>query len=166
MTRPALPRSSSSASGFFFLRHQAGARRVGVGKLDEAKLLRAVDDQVLPKLGEVGHQQRAPERQLDDEVAVRDAVDGVGHRPREAEVVGEGLAVDAKRVAGEGARSEGQLVHALGDLRQPLAVAPPRRRVRQHPVRPPDRLRRLEVCVARHQEVRLRRGALGGGLHE
>ena len=44
----------------------------------------------------------APEGELDHKVAVGDAVDRVGARPREAEVGGEGLAVDAEGVAGEG----------------------------------------------------------------
>ena len=51
------------------------------------------------------------------------AVDRVGARPREAEVGREALAVDAEGVARERARAERQLVHALGDLREALAVA-------------------------------------------
>mmetsp|Transcript_38693 Transcript_38693/g.102048 ORF Transcript_38693/g.102048 Transcript_38693/m.102048 type:complete len:334 (+) Transcript_38693:97-1098(+) len=59
------------------LRHQRGAGGVGVAEADEPKFLRGEDDQVLAVLGEVDHQQRAPERQLDHKVAVGHAVDRV-----------------------------------------------------------------------------------------
>ena len=112
------------------------------------------------------HQQRRPEAQLKHEVAVGDAVNRIGRRPIKAEVGGERLAVEAERVAGEGARAERALVHALGDLRETLAVALPRRRVRKHPVRPANGLRRLKVRVAGHEDVRLGGGALRSDGHE
>ena len=85
-------------------------------------------------------------------------IDRVGARAGEAEIGCEGLAIDAEGVARERTRAERQLIHPLRDLSEPLPVTPPRCRVREHPVAPTDRLRRLQVCVAGHEDVRL-----GGG---
>jgi len=189
-----LPRISSSASGFFFcgisdepveyLREEEEPRRriaraesrncaprriargARVGELDEAKLLRAVDDEVLGEAREVRHQQRAPADQLDHEVAVGHRVERVARRPREAEVGGERLAVDAERVARERARAERALVHPRDDLGEAVAVALPRPRVREHPVAPADWLRRLQVGVPRHQDVDLGARAHRRRAHE
>lgn len=149
------------------LRHEAAPRGVCVAALDEGKLLRRVDDEVLCPAAEVHQVKRSEEEGLRNKVAVRDGVHAVGaDSALEAELAGKELAVDAKGVAGEGAASQGKGADAGQEVRQPLVVALPGGGVAQDPVAPADGHGGLEVGEAGHQHVGLALGALRGNSNQ
>ena len=112
--RPVLPRISSQASGFFFLRHQAAARGVFVGQLDESRI-RARRRGSCPPTGARDAWRASRERKVfEREIAIADRIEAVRGDARKAEIPREGLAIDGKRAARERAGTERASVCSSG----------------------------------------------------
>ncbi len=109
-TRPALPRTSSSGSGFFF----CGIRLLPVAAVSASSKKPNSSDvkrmQILGEPAEVHHRQRGRVQEGRDEVAIAGRVDAVGDDAGEAERGGQGMDVDRIAGAGNRARAERQLV--------------------------------------------------------
>ena len=147
------------------LRHERAAGGERVRQLDERGLARRVEDEVLGETREVDGAQRARRQRLDHEVAVADGVERVRGRRAETEVLRELLAVDRVRRACERPRPERRRAHALERIRETLGVAAEHLDIRQAPVREQDRLRALEVRVARERRRLLALGEVDERVH-
>ena len=88
----------------------------------------------------MGHRQARPHHELNDEVAVADAIHAVLRDGLEAKLAREELAVHREGVPCERAGAQGQDRHARNELLQALQVRAEGERVREQEVRPPDRL--------------------------
>ena len=95
---------------------------------------------------------------LEREIAVRDAVERVGHRPVEAEHFGGPVAIDRERRAGQRRRPERALVEPLARIGEPAAVARQHLDVGQQMMAEGDRLRRLQMREPRHHHGCMRLG--------
>ncbi len=129
------------------LRHDRRARTVGFRELDEAKLLRRPDDQLLADSREMGLTERARRDQLDGKIAVGHSVDAVVRHAREAKLLGHRGAIDGKSGRGERAGAERALVGTARRVDEATAIASEHGHVRKQVVRQPDRLRALQVRV-------------------
>jgi hypothetical protein len=175
-TRPDLPRSSSSESGFFFcgimlepvLYHTINGAHascgiehapVRVAKRHETELSRRVNDEILRHSAHMRRRETRPHHEFDDKVAVADAVQRILRDGRKAEVAREELTVDGKWVARERARAKWQDRDARHELLQALEVRAERKRVREQQVRPPDRLPALWVRAESEDANATRRAA-------
>ena len=157
-TRPALPRTSSSGSGFFFCGIRLLPVAARIGELEEAELLGREQDQVLREAAEVHHRQRGRVQER------RRRSRGRRSRPcccattrEKPSVAGEPADVDRVAGAGDRAGAERQLV----DLRQhrveaarDRAGAPPRAPGRS--ARPAPAARGAGACTT--ASARRRRG--------
>jgi len=99
-------------------------------------------------------------------VARRGCIEAVLRRMRKAQRRGEPFAVDAKRSARERAAAERAAVHASQCVADTFAVARERLRVRERPMADRDRLRALQVRVARHRVVSVAFGFRNELLHQ
>jgi hypothetical protein len=104
----------------------------------------------------VGQQQRREGGELDGEVAIGDAVQGVASsvrsKPRARAVC---LAVDGEGRAGQGRGAEGALVHAPAAVQQASVVALEHLVPGQQVMAEGHRLRDLQVRKAGHDRVRV-----------
>jgi hypothetical protein len=91
------------------------------------------------------------------EVAIRDRIERIGHRPVEAERVSGGGAVDRERGAGQGRRAERRFVEALARIGKAATVARRHLDIGQKMVPERHRLRGLQMGEARHH---------GGGMFQ
>ena len=124
-----------------------------VGELGEAELRARPQHQLLREARRVHGSQRARIDEVGDEVAVRHRVDAVAERARETELLRDGRGIDVignarERTGAE--RRHGRALPRLGDAR---AVAAQRLDVREQVVREGDRLRALQVGIARQHRV-------------
>src|SRR5262245_57571959 len=113
---------------------------------------------------------RAAERQrrqhLDDEVAIGDRVEAVRRRTGEAEPGGEPLAIDRERASGEGAASERAGIRALRGVGETSVVPAEPVEVREQEMGEEDRLRALQVRVARNGVAAVPLGEIDEGPAE
>mmetsp|Transcript_9990 Transcript_9990/g.40497 ORF Transcript_9990/g.40497 Transcript_9990/m.40497 type:complete len:209 (+) Transcript_9990:2202-2828(+) len=142
--------------GIPFVRHQRGARRVRRAERDVPKLLRPVHDEVFGPPREVRPQKRRPLGELDAKVAVGDGVERIRRAAAaKAEIRRQRRAVarSKKWMPGERARPQRRTIGPLEHVIQSLGVARPGPRVRQHEMRPPNRLRALEMRIPGENRV-------------
>ena len=93
-------------------------------------------------------------KRFEREVAIGDAVERIGGRTVEAERLGGHVAVDRKRGAGERGRAERALVEALARVLEAPRVASQHLDIGHEMVAEGDRLRRLQMGEARHDNCR------------
>jgi hypothetical protein len=151
MTRPALPRTSSSGSGFFF----CGIRLLPVAavscEFEEAELLGTEDDHVFAEPAQVHHRERTAWRNSATKSRSR-RVEAVLDHAREPEAAGQG-GRRWRSGPGHRARSERQLDRVLVEhARKRSWSRRPLPRARGRSARQ-DRLRAPHVRVRRHQRV-------------
>jgi len=151
--------------GIFFLWHQRRTGGVGVAEGGKTEFGGAPEDEVLAEAGEVGAAEGEGEEDFGDVVAVGDGVHRVGGGGVEAELLGDGGAVEVDGGAGEGTGAEGADVEAMATAGEALAVALDHFDVGEEVVSGGDRLAALEVGVAGHDGVGVECGAVEeGGL--
>ena len=147
MTRAARPRTSSAGSGFFLF----GIMLLPVENASEARTKPndGFDHQVSSSASrlQVDHPEGDRAQRLDDEVAVRDRVEGVRADAIEVELTGGGLAVERVAGAGQGTRPERADVRPPPSVGQAVAVALDHLDVRQEVMGEQDRLGALQVGV-------------------
>ena len=147
MTRPLLPRTSSSGSGFFF----CGIRLLPVAALSASSKKPNSSDVKRMKSSAIRLRCTMPERggvqERRDEVAIAADVDAVARDAAETERGGESVHVDRIARAGDRAGSERQLVYLAEHRVEPIDVAAKRRAVRQQEVRDQHGLRAPQVRV-------------------
>mmetsp|Transcript_632 Transcript_632/g.1856 ORF Transcript_632/g.1856 Transcript_632/m.1856 type:complete len:510 (+) Transcript_632:1264-2793(+) len=143
------------------LRHQRGPGRVRVGHAHVPKLRGRVHDEVLGPPGKVGHDHHRAEYCLDHPIPVGHGVHAVwANSVEEPELLGHALPVDVERVAGKSSGSQREPRHPRDHVPQPLVIPLESGAVRQKPVAPPHRLRRLKVGESWHDCVHLLLGPL------
>ena len=130
---PALPRSSSCESGFFF---------------DETELRAAVENQVLGQARKVEGGQARRAQCFNDEVAVRNRIETVGARSIEVHRSRQREAINRIRSPRQRAAAQGALVGAPIGIAQSGRIAVKHLKVRQAPMCEQDWLGPLEVRVA------------------
>ena len=91
---------------------------------------------------------------LEREVAVGDAVERIGGRPVEAERLGGHVAVDRERGSGERRRAKRTFVEALARVPETPRVARQHLDIGHEMMAEGDRLRRLQMGEARHDNCR------------
>jgi hypothetical protein len=139
--------------GILLLWHQAAACGRRIRQFEESKLLGCEENQILRQAAHVDHRQCTGVQKRRDEITLACGVDAVPHYRREAEAFGQTLHVDGVTGAGNGARTERQLV-ALGQhVREPRMIATQRRRVGKEEMRREDGLRAPHVSVGRHERI-------------
>ena len=144
--------------GVLLLRHDRRAGGPGVRELHEAELGRGPQREVGGQPREMHAGDGGGGQVLQHVVAVADGIQAVGAHRREAEVARQRLAVDGERGAGQGGRAQRQHVGPRVAAGEALAVALEHENVGQQVMGEDDRLRALQVRVARHRRVhRLRR---------
>src|SRR5205814_4676937 len=116
-----------------------------VTDLRESELRAGPKDELLRQPRGVDRAQRRDERQLGDEVPIRDRVDAVAERALETELARDRVRVDRVWRAGEGRRAERRDTRALASLRDASAIAPDGLDVREQMVREGNRLSALKV---------------------
>ena len=131
------------------LRHDRAAARPGVGEPDEAELLARPEHELGAEAREVRRAGRRGADPVEDEVAVGDGVERVRRDAVEAELGGDHPAVGVEVHAGERARAERQVRDLRPGEAEALAVALEHPDVREQVVPEVDRLRALQVRVAR-----------------
>lgn len=134
--------------GVLLLRHQGGAGGVGVGEGDEVELGGGPENEVFGEAGEVGADEGEVEEDLGEVVAVGDGVHGVGADAVEAELLGDGCAVEVDGGSGEGSGAEGADVEALASVGEAADVAGNHLDVGEEVVADGDGLAALKVGVA------------------
>ncbi len=152
--------------GVLLLGHEARSRREGVGDLAEPELLAGPQHQLGAELRQVGGAGRGRREQVEHVVAVGHRVQRVLPHAREAELVGEEVAVGLEVGAGQGARPQRQLARRLegeGEAKPVAAQAP---EVRQKVMGQVHRLGSLQVGVGRYGPVQVSLGLLQQRLHE
>ena len=145
---PALAADEFGDVGILLLRHDGGARRVGVGDLPEAELVRGIEDGVLGEAGEVQHDFGEAEEVFRHEVAVGHGVDGAARDVVELQKRARDLAVDGEGGARERRAAEGHHVDALPAVLQPVHVAQEHLGIGVEVLREVDGLRLAQVGVA------------------
>lgn len=151
------------------LRHERRSGRVRIRHANVLKLVGAVNDAVLCKLAYMDAGETSPKEELYDKIAVRSGVERVPRRALgEANVFRELSAVLRAKVcvAGEGARSEGHDIDALGKVLETLGITLPHVAVRHEPLAPTNGLGRLKVGVSREDDVHFSFGTVGSSAHE
>ena len=119
---------------------------VSIAQRNKPELSSRVDDQVLSHPADVCHGQARPHHELDDEVAVTDAVHAILRDGFEAELPREELAIDFERVPRKRARAQRQDRYARNKLLQALEICTEGERMREQEVGPPDGLSTLFGC--------------------
>ena len=92
-------------------------------------------------------------REIEREVAIADRIEPVLRQPGEAQQLARRLPIDGQRRAGNGADTEGQLVHGREHATQCIRVAAKHRAVSRKDVAEADRLRALPVCVGGQDRI-------------
>ena len=140
--------------GIALLRHDRRAGRERVGELDETELRRRPQHDLFGEAREMRRRDRRGGERLEREVAVGDAVERIGGRPVEVKRLRGHVAVDRKRGAGERSRAERTFVEALARVLEPSRVAPQHLDIGHEMMAEGDRLRRLQMGEARHDNCR------------
>ncbi len=160
---PALAAHQFQRVGILFLRHEARAGGVGVGYLHKAKLAAGPQDEILRQATEVHLHQRGPGQELDDVIPVAHRVYAVLAHTVKAQFGGQRPAVYVERIAGQRPRPQWADLRAPGHAGQPLAAALEFPEEGHQPVAKEQRLRLLQVRVARHDHVQVNLGLLNDG---
>ena len=138
----------------FLLRHEAGAAGDAVAEVHPAELFTGIEDPVFSETGEVEHGRGGGVKEVEGPVAVAGDVHGVAGDAGEAEVGGDGVAIEGEAGAGEGSAAEGAEVDASAGLLKAFEVAEEHLEVGEAVVCPEDGLGPAEVGVAGDDGVR------------
>ena len=147
------------------LRHDRGAGGEGLVELAEAELGAGPDDEFRAQAREVHRAGGGGGQVVEDEVAVGGAVDRVVGDVLEAEVGGDGVAVDLPVDPGQGAGAERHHAGAVERELEAEDVAGKHPEIGQQVVAEVDGLGALEVGVAGHRPVLVRLGQRQQALH-
>ena len=147
--------------GVLLLRHDRAAGRPGVVQPDVAELRGAPEDDVLGEPGQVDGDHRQDERALRREVAGRGGIDGVVGRGGEAELLGDGVGIQSERRTRQRSGSVRRHRGSRVEVDDPRHVAQQRVGVGEQMMGQQDRLRRLQMGLARHDRRGMRCGLHG-----
>ena len=150
--------------GIALLRHDRAAGGEGIAQGHEAEALAGPEYQLLGEARKMGGEDGAGGQELDGEVAGRNGIHGIGHRPREAERGGRGRRVDGKAGAGERAGAERAFVQAAAAIGEASAVARQHLDIGQQMMAEGDGLGDLKMGEARHDGRRMLLGPIEEGL--
>ena len=139
--------------GIFLLRHDGGTRRILVGDVDEAELVRRIDDEILAEARKVRHQGGAAEEVFRHEIAVGNGIERVLRNFGEGEEARRHSAVDGEVGTRERAAAERHYVGALVAVGKALDVAQEHFAVRVEILRHGNWLRPAHMGIAGHNEL-------------
>ena len=145
--------------GVLLLRHDRAAGRPCVVQRRVAEFGGAPEDDVLGQPGQVDADHRQHERRLGGEVPRRGGIDGVVRGGVESQFLGDRIGVEAERRSRQRPGSVRRHRGALVEVDEPVDVTQQRVRVGEQVVGQQDRLRRLQMGLARQD-----RGGMRGGL--
>ena len=139
--------------GILLLRHHGGACAVGIVQLDEGEFARAPEDDFLGEPREMHHEDGGGGEEFHDVVAITDGIEAVRVDGVEVKLLRHELTVDGERRSRKRTRAERHDVRTLIDAQKARKVACEHGEVGEHMVREEDRLRTLQVRIARHDHV-------------
>ena len=134
--------------GVLLLRHDGGARRVGIGERDEAELRARPQDDLLGQAREVHGAYRAGVLQVEQEVAVGHRVERVGDDTREPELEGGHATVERIARAGQGRGAQRTGIGRVEGVLLAIEIALEHPRIGEQMMRQQHRLRMLQMRVA------------------
>jgi len=149
-------------SGFFFLRHERRAGGVGVGDLDEIKFRARPEDHVLREPRKMHGQQRAGGAKFDGEIAIAHGVHGILGNARLAsfeiykiQKLGNKFTIQWQSASGNRTASHRTHIHPQIAIIQSVVVTLEHFNISQNMMGEINRLRALQVSVARNDYIRI-----------
>ncbi len=135
------------------MRHQTGAGGEGVAELDEAEFARAPGDQIFAQTRQMHSDNRKTEKEFAGKIAIADSVETVLTDARETKLTRNRLSIEHDGRSRERAGTKRKNIGSSPAIAEALDIALECFDLREQVMREKDRLRPLQMGVARHDNI-------------